>query len=146
MLQPAALAAVVLLVVNDHLLKGLYGNALTGKLFDVAGVFVFPLLILSVAEVLLFVARRPYWASDDGRLVLAVMVTAAGFAAVKTVPVVGDTYEVVIATMRGQRGRIVVTRDPSDLWVLPVLALSYLMGRRAGSRRRGSAVPLGYPG
>jgi len=44
--------------------------------------------------------------------------------------VVGDTYEVVIATMRGLRGHIVVTRDPSDLWVLPVLTLSYLLARR----------------
>ncbi len=130
MLHPAVLLAVAVLALNDHLLKGRYGNALTGKLSDVAGVFVFPLLILAVAEGLLFVARSPSWRSGEGRVVLAVAITAVGFAAVKTVPVVGDAYEVVIATMRGLRGRSVVTRDPSDLWVLPVLTLSYLLARR----------------
>jgi hypothetical protein len=101
---------------------------MTGKLSDVAGVFLFPLLLLSVLEVL----RRKL----AGRAAIAwsIAVTGIGFAAVKTVSPIGDAYEWVIGFFRwtagGFRGEllpIVVFRDPSDLWVLPILFASYLV-------------------
>nr|WP_229757054.1 hypothetical protein [Rhodococcus sp. MS13] len=115
-------------MVNDHVLKGAFGNTMTGKLSDVAGVFLFPLLLLSVLEVL----RRKL----AGRAAIAwsIAVTGIGFAAVKTVSPIGDAYEWVIGFFRwtagGFRGEllpIVVFRDPSDLWVLPILFASYLV-------------------
>jgi hypothetical protein len=42
--SPAFLLAVILLVLNDWVLKPALGDALTGKLSDVAGLFAFPLL------------------------------------------------------------------------------------------------------
>ena len=41
LMRPAFLAALVVLILNDTLLKPLFHNALTGKLSDVAGVFAF---------------------------------------------------------------------------------------------------------
>lgn len=41
--SPAFVAALALLLLNDFALKPLFGNALTGKLSDFAGLFVFPL-------------------------------------------------------------------------------------------------------
>ena len=128
LLSPWALVSVAVIFVNDHVLKGAFGNTMTGKLSDVAGVFLFPLLLLSVLEVL----RRKL----AGRAAIAwsIAVTGIGFAAVKTVSPIGDAYEWVIGFFRwtagGFRGEllpIVVFRDPSDLWVLPILFASYLV-------------------
>lgn len=128
LLSPWALVSVSVILVNDHVLKGAFGNTMTGKLSDVAGVFLFPLLLLSVLEVL----RRKL----AGRAAIAwsIAVTGIGFAAVKTASPIGDAYEWVIGFFRwtagGFRGEllpIVVFRDPSDLWVLPILFASYLV-------------------
>lgn len=44
------------MILNDHLLKTSFGNILTGKISDVCGLFVFPLFLCTLYEVLL---RRP---------------------------------------------------------------------------------------
>ena len=128
LLSPWALVSVAIILINDHVLKDAFRNTLTGKLSDIAGVFLFPLLLLSVLEVL----RR----SLVGRAAIAwsISVTGIGFAAVKMVAPVGDAYEWVIGFLRwaagGFRGDILpilVFRDPSDLWVLPILFASYLV-------------------
>ena len=54
-----------LLLLNDHYLKGHFGNWFTGKLSDLAGLFIFPLFLQ-----FLFQFRRP-WS--------AVLLTALGF-------------------------------------------------------------------
>src|SRR6187402_3574682 len=38
----------VILLLNDFVLKGLYGNWLTGKLSDFAGLFIFPLFFAAL--------------------------------------------------------------------------------------------------
>ena len=128
LLSPWALVSVAIILINDHVLKDAFGNTLTGKLSDIAGVFLFPLLLLSILEVL----RR----SLVGRAAIAwsISVTGIGFAAVKMVAPVGDAYEWVIGFLRwaagGFRGDILpilVFRDPSDLLVLPILFASYLV-------------------
>ncbi len=140
LLSPWALVSVAIILINDHALKGAFGNMVTGKLSDVAGVFLFPLLLLSVFEVL----RR----NLVGRAAIAwsIAVTGIGFAAVKVVPPIGDAYEWVIGflrlTARGFRGDllpILVYRDPSDLWVLPVLFASYLVITHTRTRAPGGA-------
>ena len=74
LLNPWALVSVAVILINDHVLKGAFGNTMTGKLSDVAGVFLLPLLLLSVLEVL----RR----SLVGRAAIAwsIAVTGIGFA------------------------------------------------------------------
>ncbi|MGC0362155.1 hypothetical protein ABH922_000139 [Rhodococcus sp. 27YEA15] len=144
LLSPWALASVGVLLLNDHVLKGVYGNVLTGKLSDVAGVFVFPFLMLSILEI----STR----SIVGRaaIVWSIAVTGAGFAAVKLVPVVGDAYEYAIGVLRyvlagfsGDLTPILVYRDVTDLWVLPVLAGSALVISRRRFRAPVSAPETG---
>lgn len=48
LLTPAFLFSLLLLVINDHVLKQLFHNWLTGKLSDVAGLFAFALFWLAV--------------------------------------------------------------------------------------------------
>lgn len=136
LLHPLALVAVVVLVVNDHLLKGMYGNWVTGKLSDVAGVFLLPLVLLGGLEVILWLARRPRWVSGARRVLAATLVTGVGFAAVKVFVPVGDAYGLAIGVLRGFRGPIEVIPDLTDLLVLPVLFGSWLV-----CRGRSAAAP-----
>src|SRR5262245_66476670 len=93
MLHPAPLAAVLLLAVNDHLLKGwgLLPAWLTGKLSDFAGVFFFPLLLTAAGDTLAWglaraTGRRIDFSLRRGKLLAAVALTAALFAAVTLWP------------------------------------------------------------
>jgi len=45
--NPFFLFSLFLLLLNDHVLKGIFNNALTGKISDFAGLFMFPLFILA---------------------------------------------------------------------------------------------------
>ncbi len=74
LLNPWALVSVAVILINDHVLKGgAFGNTMTGKLSDVAGVFLLPpLLLISVLEVL----RR----SLVGRAAIAWSIAVTGIA------------------------------------------------------------------
>ena len=137
LIQPVSMFAVGLLILNDHLLKDLWANATTGKLSDVAGVFLFPLLILSVVRLLR--PRRAGFGQGTTAVANAVALTGVGFAAVKLVGPVGDSYASAISTIRwlaqlgaGELRPIEVVRDPTDLLVLPVLIASYVVARQSG--------------
>ncbi len=150
LLHPVALAAVVTLVVNDHVFKAAAPGWLTGKLSDIAGLLFFPLFLHAVAT---GVVR----ARVDPRrlLVAAIVVTGSAFAAVKVAPVAAEAYRVGLGMLQwplaalatwttgvpGYEGppRVSLSRDPTDLIALPVLALSYLVGVRALSLRATSA-------
>src|SRR5262245_59903430 len=90
--HPLPLAAVGLLTLNDHVLKGsgLLPGAVTGKISDFAGLFFFPLLLAAIARGLSAAARGRD--IDDRRSLAAAsaIATALGFAAVKLVPAVND--------------------------------------------------------
>lgn len=153
LLSTAAALSVAVLLVNDHVLKAWLGNTLTGKLSDVAGVFLLPLLTVAVAEGVRAVCRRP-WRTDRAEITAHVLVVGLGFAAVKTVPVVGDTYEVAVGVLRRlvtfstePAVPIIVYRDATDLLVLPVLIGSclFLRRRRTVLRDPAGQVPAPAP-
>lgn len=76
-LHPVALVSLVVLLVNDHVLKFAAPGWVTGKLSDVAGLAFFPFFVVAVREVL--VRRAPTLVSASG----AAALTAVVFAAVK---------------------------------------------------------------
>jgi hypothetical protein len=94
--HPAFGAAVVVLALNDHVLKSRYPAWWTGKLSDVAGLAV----VATLAAVLL--GPGP-----------GVAVAAAGFAALKTVPGVAEAARPLLGG--------VTLRDAGDLVALAVL-------------------------
>lgn len=106
------LAGLALLLLNDFLLKPLFHNALTGKLSDFAGLFVFPL----------------FWAALVPRLRRHIyLATAALFAVWKSAhsqPLVEAWNGLHLIPL----GRTV---DATDLVALCVLPASYLYGLRA---------------
>jgi hypothetical protein len=112
LLNPAFLGALALLAVNDHLLKGagLLPGWLTGKLSDFAGLAVAPVVLAVLAR------ARSVRAYTAGSIAIGIV-----FAAVKLHPLATDAWVRLMATV-GFPWQ--VTRDPTDLVALPVLALA----------------------
>lgn len=143
--NPAALAAVAGLAVNDHFLKSHFGNWLTGKLSDVFGVFLFPLIVLWFMEAVWALLRRSQLRCSDLRAVgvTATLLTAVGFGFTKLYVRVAETYGDVVGALRyivarlaqpwfgdAAFARVDVVTDWTDLLVLPVLLLTWLQIRR----------------
>lgn len=117
------LAAVGLLILNDHVLKAAWHNAITGKLSDVAGCFFLPLYVSALLS--LVDARRP-----RVRLIAGVVVTCAIFIPVSVSREAADALCAMLAPvgaligLRGYR----IAADPTDLIALPMVGLAYVFG------------------
>lgn len=120
-------AAMVLVALNDHVLKGsgLLPGWLTGKLSDFAGLYFAPLL---VAE--LWTIARP--TSDARAVVRRVAWAALGFGvlftAIKTSPSADVLYEAALTALLRQPASNTV--DPTDLIALVMLAVAIRDARR----------------
>jgi hypothetical protein len=132
--RPAFVAAVGVLLVNDHLLKGagLLPAAVTGKLSDVAGLFFFPVLLTVLVGLL--VGLR-----DDDRIrrvsAAAAFATAGVFGLVNLTPALAATLSDTWGTW---------TADPTDLACLPLVVAGHLwlvrhLDRRGASTFRSTA-------
>lgn len=123
--RPWPLASLLLLVVNDHVLKGAGAlpGWLTGKLSDFSGLFFFPVLLAYLGGRLS--TRRQRVAQ------ISVFCTGLLFALLKLSP--------GAAAMASRLWGVVVC-DPSDLLALPALLAAYLYLRRpaTGSGSAGS--------
>src|SRR5690349_7269109 len=83
LIHPVAVLAVVVLVINDHVLKSTFPGLVTGKLSDVAGLVFFPLLLASVVELAALARRRT--PPNRRRLVVgSIVATGLMFVVVKT--------------------------------------------------------------
>lgn len=115
LLTPAWIAALALLIANDHLFKGsgLLPGAVTGKLSDFAGLLMAPALLAAVVGVR---SRRALAACHVAvGLVFAGIQLSLGFA---------DQW----SALMGATGHPwVITRDPSDLIALPMLLVSWAL-------------------
>ena len=78
-IHPLTLISLILLLVNDHVLKIVMPSWLTGKLSDFSGLFFFPFLL---AALLAFVLREKLNARQVGALAFGI--TAVWFALMKT--------------------------------------------------------------
>ena len=128
LLHPVAIAALVVLVVNDHVLKSVARSGLTGKLSDLAGLVVFPLLLATLVELV-----RPR--TDRRALVLAsIAITAAGFGLAKTTDLGASLFgwslgvSQFVTTLGPLRGAALapasVIADPTDLLALPAVLVA----------------------
>ncbi len=143
-LRLGPMVATAILLLNDHVLKDRWGNELTGKLSDLAGVFLLPLVLIAAYEIALFIAKKP-WPATSQRLLMCIAVTGAGFSLVKLSPTVADWYGLVLGELRwpfeallsiivrsplANRRSVQVTADWTDLAALPMLWVSWRLGTR----------------
>ena len=126
LLHPLALAAIALLVVNDHVLKAHYPGWLTGKLSDVAGLVFFPLLLRALLAPIVHLARS---IGRERLLIACVALTALAFAAIKLVAPATAACEQVLGALLG--GRVTIVRDPTDLLALPFVLVALWIAARA---------------
>lgn len=127
---PLPLAAVALLLVNDHLLKVRFHNAVTGKLSDVAICFSLPLFLSASLELISPLSAR-------ARLLAGALATTAVFALLKLSPAVDRAYCQALDAAWSWAGlRFHAVADPTDLFCLPLVAMAVLYGRRRLSEVR----------
>jgi hypothetical protein len=134
---------------NDHLLKARVGGWVTGKLSDVLGLFLLPLILMWAVGAGRAVARvrAPAARTESAVFKTCLTATALGFALTKTIPAVAAAYGDVIGGVRfglewlatagraSDFSRIDVVVDPTDLLALPVLILAYHYGNQLLARR-----------
>lgn len=141
-LHPAPLAALAVLAVNDHVLKGSgwLPGWLTGKLSDFAGLLFFPLLVTAAGDTVAWAAARVTRLRLDfslrrWKLALAIVVTGAAFAGLELSDAWGRFY---VDTLGRLGFPSQTTRDPTDLAALVMLWPAWRRG--VAEIRR---VPLG---
>ncbi|MET8039975.1 hypothetical protein ABZU25_03800 [Micromonospora sp. NPDC005215] len=128
--HPTTVLALVLLLVNDHVLKPALPGLLTGKLSDVAGLVLAPPLVAVLLTLL--VPRLPARAAALAGLVAV----GAGFALVKSS---GYAAELASSAWTVLAGPSLVRADWTDLLTLPALGLalwSWTRSRRRPVRQR----------
>ncbi len=141
--HPVLLLALATLILNDHWGKAAFPGFATGKLSDVAGLIVAPVVLLAAGEIGAWALNRPL--PDRRRWMLGTSI-AVGlvFAAVQLLPIATDLYAEAAGQTARWAGALVpgftagpgpadVVADPSDLLALPALvAPLWLAGWRFG--------------
>lgn len=149
LLHPAALAAIGVLLVNDHVLKAAAPGWWTGKLSDFAGLIFFPLLLQALCEVA--AARRRGSAPSLRVLLVAIGASAIVFSAVEVWPAAAHAAAAVAgiaqwpltalaAAVSGTPlpavSAVSMTADVTDLLALSALVVPWVVGsRRVGGER-----------
>ena len=155
LLDPVPLAALALLLVNDHVLKASHPGWLSGKLSDVAGLVLLPFVLLAAWDLVRLV--RPGLPAAGPRAALLCMISVmVAFTAVEIVPLGSELYRVglggaqwpfrALAALGASEpvpglAPVQLTSDLSDLLTLPA-AMAVLAVRpwRAG-RAPGTGNP-----
>lgn len=92
--HPLALAALVLVIINDRLLKHAVPGIITGKLSDFAGLAYFPLFLIAGAELLRWAVRMKPWELRTSAVTIASAITGLCFILIKTWDPASDLYRV----------------------------------------------------
>jgi len=126
--HPLTISAIVVLLLNDHILRIHWPSWLTGKLGDLTWVFFAP-FICAIAVSWIVPKNR----KNQEMIVGAISIGFIGvwFALAKTVPAVHDLTMDTVATINGWKGSIRL--DATDLIVLPILYLSWILWQKSAN-------------
>lgn len=123
--DPRTLALIVLLLINDHVLRIHWPSWWTGKLGDFAWLAFAPLVVA-----IPFAAFIPEKTSVQSKAfgLFFVVATGAVFAAIKVLPAAHAAFEIVFEALVGWRPS--VGMDPTDLVTLPGLLIALSIWKR----------------
>ena len=125
-MHPIALLALVVMVVNDWVLKPRFGpSAVTGKLSDIGGLIAAPVVLTAAIGLVLRIAGRKDPYLTHRRLLIAIVATGAVFAAIKLSERAAGWFTQILGLFRHAE----VYLDRTDLLCLPVLAITYWIGK-----------------
>lgn len=150
LVHPVPLAALGLLLLNDHVLKATHPGWLSGKLSDVAVLVLLPFVALALTDLAaLAVPRLP--APGERAVLAAVIGSAALFTAIEVTPLGAEAYRwglgvaqwpvhAAAASFDGlalpDLRPVMLTADTSDLLTLPAAATILLVMRRPALAHR----------
>ncbi|MFC0864291.1 hypothetical protein ACFHYQ_18520 [Sphaerimonospora cavernae] len=136
--HPVTMAAVALLILNDHLFKRLWPGVVTGKLSDFAGMLVAPPLLALLLESAILAARA---VGRAVRRIPAPRLEAGKWIAAAAILLTGGLFTLMKTTAAGAEAAAAVwglftpsaqvIADPTDLVGLPLLAVAWLVRGRA---------------
>jgi len=154
LLHPVAILAMVVVIVNDRVLKPRYPSELTGKLSDFAGLVFFPLFLVAVAEGLRRLTGRHPWSLTPLAVMRSSIVVGVAFALIKTWSPAGEVYrsaigivlwpfDAIAAAMQRAElpplERVALVEDRTDLVALVVLMLPPWIARKVMAHDRPGA-------
>jgi hypothetical protein len=135
LLRTGPMIGLIALVVNDHALKGagLLPGVVTGKLSDFAGLFFFPLLLVTLLNLTARSLARfsdallPLASPSRNQIITACIATGVFFSGVQLWEPIADFYSTALAHLQIWHDvpRVEVTQDPLDLIALPSLVVCY---------------------
>ena len=131
LVHPASITAILILLLNDHLLRQLWPSWLTGKLGDFAWLFFFPFALAALLAWLI-PARITRQVQATG--LLAFGLTGVIFSLTKTLPVFHATIVQAATHLFGFQ--VAWRRDPTDLIALSALIAGWLLWQRSPIRLR----------
>jgi len=126
--QPLTLVSLILLLVNDHVLKIVTPSWLTGKLSDFAGLFFFPFLL---AALIAFIWRERLSARQVGALAFGI--TAVWFVLMKTTAW-GNAFTENFASFVLQT-RAQIVQDPTDVIALGAMVPGWALWEKTKTTR-----------
>ena len=159
LVHPLPVLALLLLVVNDHLLKPNHPGWLSGKLSDIAVLVLLPFVLLALADLVAFAWRK---LPVPGRvaLVTSIVGSAGLFAAIELIPLVGEAYRWGLGAAQWPVRALAalaaglplpallpvqLTFDLTDLLTLPAAAAILLVDRsRRWPRPRNLSLPVTF--
>ena len=143
--HPVALAALVLVILNDRVLKVRYPSAFTGKLSDFVGLVYFPLFVVATLEALRWLLRRRPWQLGPRSVVAISVIVGLAFTLIKLWSPAAVFYRARLGVLlwpayavgdllqgTGLPGIRVVglVQDTTDLIALPALLLAVWVAKR----------------
>ena len=109
LIHPLVLLSIVVLLINDHVLKIYSPSWFTGKLSDFAGLFFFPILL----SVILNIIFKPFNLKRHHIAMAAFGFTALWFGLIKTLPFFSQLTENFLSRLLSYPSQIIC--DPIDL-------------------------------
>ena len=137
--HPLVLIMMVTWALNDHVLKDAYGQWWTGKLSDVSGLVVFPIMLYSLYEVYYALQKR-HPQSVQGAIYLSLLATGGILICINLFVSMEVLCGQIIAHLQWPfravwslinketlppLNQLKTTMDPTDLWTLPTLLIPY---------------------
>ena len=137
--HPVCITMLIVWLLNDHVWKEVWGNALTGKLSDIAGLVVFPMMLTALYEFYCsylnqapISLRRVHWVSLGFSALIMILINlsewGADFVRV-TLGYIQWPFQCLWHHKITSLQPVQLTEDPTDLWTLVTLIIPYKLLR-----------------
>ena len=133
--HPMSVCMLWLWLLNDHIFKDLWGNALTGKLSDISGLVVFPLMFVATYELICAFRQRAathldlvLWLSLGFSAMLMILINVSDWGAELCrvgLGILQWPFRCLWSLSIVPIYKVHLTMDPTDLWTLGALVIPY---------------------